>query len=105
MLTLMASYWLYRGGHRGQLIDIDRAAPLSASYQVDINHADWPEIIQLPGLGQTLAQRIVSDRRQNGPFQRIEDLQRVTGIGQRTLERLRPYLLPIPQETDWATVE
>ncbi len=105
LLVMMASYWIYRGGHEGKLIDIDRADPLQASYLVDINRADWPEMIQLPGLGETMARRIVSDRLQRGPFRSVEELDRVLGIGPRTMERLRPYLLPIPVDTDWATTD
>jgi competence protein ComEA len=102
LLVMMAAFWIYHGGHRGQLVDIDRAEPLTAPYLVDINRADWPEMIQLPGLGETLARRIVTDRVTHGEFRNIDELQRVEGIGRRTLERLRPYLLPIPQDTDWA---
>ena len=47
-------------------------------------------------LGETLAKRIVSDREQNGPFRDFDDLRRVRGIGPRTLERLTPYLQPLP---------
>lgn len=103
LLLMMACYWIYQGGHKGQLIDIDRADPLKASYRVDINQAKWPELLQLPGLGETLARRIVSDRLQQGPFESVEELDRVNGIGPRTMERLRPYLIPIPVDTDWAT--
>ena len=49
LLVLLASYWLYRGGHRGELIHIDRAPPLEAKFLVDLNRANWPELIQLPG--------------------------------------------------------
>ena len=101
----LACQWIYLGGHRGQLIEIDRAEPLTAEYLVDVNRADWPEMVQLPGLGETLAKRIVADRQKHGPFQDIDDLDRVNGIGLRTLERLRPYLLPIPKDTDWASLE
>jgi competence protein ComEA len=104
-LVLMAGYWFYLGGHRGQLIEIDRADPLTAKYEVDINRADWPEMVQLPGLGETLARRIITDRQQRGPFRDIDDLDRVDGIGLRTLERIRPYLIPIPDDADWAGVE
>ncbi|MDZ4656573.1 MAG: helix-hairpin-helix domain-containing protein [Bythopirellula sp.] len=104
-LLMLASYWLYLGGHRGQLIEIDRAEPLTAKYLVDVNRADWPEMIQLPGLGETLALRIIADRQEHGPFRDIEDLDRVEGIGLRTLERIRPYVLPIPKDTDWAGLE
>jgi competence protein ComEA len=104
-LVLMAAYWVYLGGHRGQLIEIDRADPLTAKYEVDINRADWPEMVQLPGLGETLARRIITDRQQRGPFRDIDDLDRVDGIGLRTLERIRPYLVPIPDDADWAGLE
>lgn len=104
-LLALACQWIYWGGHRGQLIEIDRAEPRTARYLVDINRADWPEMVQLPGLGETLAQRIIADRQQHGPFHDIDDLDRVNGIGLRTLERIRPYLLPIPKDTDWAALE
>lgn len=104
-VLMLASYWVYLGGHRGQLIEIDRAEPLSAKYLVDVNKADWPEMIQLPGLGETLALRIIADRQEHGPFLDVDDLDRVDGIGLRTLERIRPYLMPIPKDTDWAGLE
>jgi len=105
LLVLMACYWFYHGGHRGDLIEIDRASPLQARFQVDINRADWPEMIQLPGIGETLARRVIVERSENGPFRAVDDLTRVNGIGPRTLERMRPYLSPIPKDTDWAATE
>ncbi len=105
LLVMMACYWLYRGGQRGELIQIDRAAPLQARFQVDINRADWPEMIQLPAIGETLARRVIVERRENGPFRDLDELTRVRGIGLRTLEKIRPYLLPIPKDTEWAAVE
>ena len=99
-LALLAAVWWRHGGHRGEVIDIDRAPPLMAKFQVDVNKADWPELIQLPGIGPTLAQRLVDDREQKGAFRDFEDLSRVSGLGPRTLERIRPYLLPIPKDSD-----
>ncbi|HEX6961952.1 MAG TPA: helix-hairpin-helix domain-containing protein [Lacipirellula sp.] len=100
-LALLAAIWWRHGGHRGGVVDIDRAPPLVAKFQVDVNHAEWPELIQLPGIGPTLAQRLVEVREQNGPFRDIEELSRVRGLGPRTLERIKPYLLPIPKETEF----
>jgi len=102
LLVMSCCYWWYHDGHRGGLVEIDRAEPRQASYLVDINSADRPEIIQLPSLGETLAQRIIEHRNQNGLFRNLEDLKRVDGIGPKTLELIRPYLQPIPRETDWA---
>lgn len=97
-LALLALAWLRHGGHRGGVIDVDRATPLVAKFQVDVNRADWPELIQLPGVGQTLAERVVAERDLNGRFRSVDDLARVPGIGPRTLERMKPYLLPISSD-------
>jgi competence protein ComEA len=102
---LAVCYWGYLGGHRGGLIEIERATPRQAKFLVDINRTDWPEILQLPGLGETLAQRVLAERQDRGPFLDVDDLVRVNGIGPKTLEKLRPYLLPIPKDTDWAELE
>jgi competence protein ComEA len=95
-------YWFVHGGHRGKLIDIDRTEPLTARYQVDINKAQWPEFAELPEVGETLARRIVDARQEGGKFRDHDDLQRVRGIGPRTLEKMRPYLMPMPDQADVA---
>ena len=48
-LLAMAVYWLRAGGHRGQLVDMDQAAPTSARFTVDINRATWPELAAAAG--------------------------------------------------------
>jgi competence protein ComEA len=95
-MALMIGHWVYQGGLKGQMIEVDRVEPGTITYTVDLNSADWPELTVLPGLGETLAKRIVADRDQNGPFRDFDDLRRIRGIGPRTLERLTPYLRPIP---------
>jgi competence protein ComEA len=94
-LAATIGWWVHHGGAGGRLIEIERAEPLAARFEVDINVADWPELMLLPGIGETLAQRIV-EARQNEPFREHEDLLRVKGIGPKTLERIRPYLRPMP---------
>jgi competence protein ComEA len=61
--------------------------------QVAINTAAVEEIMQLPGIGRTKAEAIIAYREEHGPFQRAEELLNVTGIGEKTLEKLRPYLI------------
>jgi competence protein ComEA len=102
-LALLAAAWWRHGGGRGGLVDVDRAAPLVAKFQVDVNRADWPELIQLPGVGLVLAERWIAERERGGEFQSLEDLSRIRGVGPRTLERIRPYLLPIPTDVEWAS--
>lgn len=58
--------------------------------------SSWPELAQLPQIGETLARRIVESREADGPFLDHDDLLRVRGIGPKTLEGIRPYLLPMP---------
>ncbi len=94
-LCAIAVYWVAKGGPRGNLIEIERAAPLQVDFQLDVNEADWPELTLLPGVGETLARRIVESRRKDGPFMDHEDLRRVEDIGPKTLAKLRPFLKPI----------
>jgi competence protein ComEA len=60
------------------------------------------QFAELPDVGETLARRIIESRDAAGPFGDHDDLLRVRGIGPRTLERLKPYLLPMPNQQDVA---
>ncbi|HEX3728056.1 MAG TPA: helix-hairpin-helix domain-containing protein [Pirellulales bacterium] len=101
-LASLALYWVAQGGVRGRLIEIDRAARQTASFEVDVNEADWPELSQLPEIGETLARRIVESRLAEGPFADLDELRRVRGIGPKTLERIKPHLRPIPRNSNVA---
>lgn len=59
---------------------------------VNINTADLALLDTLPGIGPTTAQRIIDFREANGPFNQVDDLLKVAGIGPVTLERLRPFI-------------
>jgi competence protein ComEA len=100
LMALFATFgwWVSQGGLAGRLIELEPARPQTASFQVDINAAEWPELVQLPGIGPTLAQRIVASRQADGPYLDHDDLRRrVRGIGPKTLEKIRPYLRPMPE--------
>ena len=96
-LVSLVAYWQIQSRKAGGLIEIDRATRQTATFQVDLNQAEWPEFAQLPGIGETLARRIVESRASAGPFISLEDVQRVNGIGPKTMERLRPFLLPMAE--------
>ena len=49
---------------------------------LDLNRATNGELAQLPGIGEELARRIVEYREANGPFESIEELMEVSGIGE-----------------------
>ncbi len=59
---------------------------------VDINKATVESLTTVPGIGKVTAERIVKWRETNGPFRRVEDLMKVKGIGDKTFDRLRPYI-------------
>lgn len=63
-----------------------------AGATIDINRASAGELEALPGVGPALAARIVAFREANGPFATADGLDAVSGIGARTLERLRPFV-------------
>ena len=61
------------------------------TFPVNINTASKKELDALPGIGETLAQRIIDYRSANGPFSTVDELTKVKGIGAKTLEKLKPY--------------
>lgn len=61
----------------------------SASEPVNINTAGADELDSLPGVGPATAQAIIDEREANGPFESVEDIQRVSGIGEKKFEKLK----------------
>ena len=63
-----------------------------ANSKININKGDIEELKKLPGVGDSLAQRIISYRKENGQFKSIEDLKNVSGIGEKKFESLKEYI-------------
>jgi competence protein ComEA len=59
--------------------------PAASTELIDINSASQSELETLPGIGPTTARKIIDYREENGPFQAIEDIMNVSGIGPRHL--------------------
>ena len=59
---------------------------------VNINTADLNELQKLPGVGPSMAQRILDYRSTNGPFKSVDELAEVKGIGPKKLEKMRAYV-------------
>lgn len=60
---------------------------------VAINRATVEEIMQLNGIGPAKAEAIISYREEHGPFQSVEELLEVSGIGEKTLEKIRDQII------------
>jgi competence ComEA-like helix-hairpin-helix protein len=71
---------------------IGRSVAPDTSAKLDLNTASIDELQRLPKIGSKMAQRIVEFRRQYGPFRKLDDLQQVKGIGEKTLQILKPYI-------------
>jgi competence protein ComEA len=99
-LGAIVGWWASHGGLAGRLIEVNQSRCLTARFEVDVNTAATPELMQLPGVGPKLAGRIIESRQSAGPFRQPGDLRRVTGIGQKRLDHIRPYLSPMALEGD-----
>lgn len=73
-------------------VPVNRPESRRYEFQLDVNTATWVEWMQLEGIGEGLARRIVEDREANGPFATVDDVARVKGVGDTTLEKIRPWL-------------
>jgi competence protein ComEA len=80
---------------QGLRIDAKPMAPAKRilyGIPIDLNEIRTEELGLLPGIGPTLAQRIVRYREDKGRFTRLEELRNVSGIGGKKFESLRRYL-------------
>ena len=67
--------------------------PGGPTFHVNVNQADWVTLSLIPGVGEKLAKAIVDARLDHGgKFESLDDLLKVDGIGEKMLEKLRPYL-------------
>jgi hypothetical protein len=89
--------------HAGQAVELDPrcaavVAPLPArqrlllGIRMELNAASAGELEALPRIGPVLAARIVAGR----PYASVEDLERVKGIGPKTVQLLRPFVTALP---------
>jgi len=57
--------------------------------KINLNTASAKELTSLPGIGEVLAARIVAYREERGPFQTLDDIMQVSGIGSKVVEEIR----------------
>lgn len=83
-ISLLIMRWLSIGGVGSK--------PADLHHRIDLNNATRAELLQVPGIGENLAARILSCREAKGGFRSVEELHEVYGIGPVTLEKLRPWV-------------
>ncbi|WP_299757137.1 ComEA family DNA-binding protein [uncultured Chloroflexus sp.] len=69
-----------------------QAATSDQARLINLNRASAAELEELPGIGVALAARIVERRETKGPYQRVEELREVTGIGEKLFNQIAPLV-------------
>jgi competence protein ComEA len=93
ILALLGIQFARLAGWGLRPLEVVRPEDRKYEFKIDVNNASWVEWIQLEGIGEATAKKIVADREANGPFVSVDDVQRVKGIGPATLEKIRPWLV------------
>jgi competence ComEA-like helix-hairpin-helix protein len=91
LIAVFGIHYALAAGLWGDSPKITSGAQLP-SHQVDINTAEWWELQAVHGIGEARARDIVAHRQRHGPYETVGDLTKVSGIGAKTIERLRPHL-------------
>ncbi len=73
-------------------IDAQTDETLEEVLMININTDNVYELMQLDGIGEKTAKRIIEYRKENGDFEVIEDLMRVDGIGEKKFEDVKDYI-------------
>ncbi len=73
---------------------------LSSRPKVNVNTGGISELTRLPGIGETLAARIIAYRTVHGPFTRVDELKAVSGIGDKVVTQVRDLVTLEPKKSE-----
>ncbi len=99
-LSLLLMGWHAWSSQRGSCRPSTLESDILDTQTLDLNQADRAQLLQLPGVGDNLAGRILVYREQHRGFHNVDELRNVGGIGPKMIERLRPLLYVSPLDGD-----
>ena len=91
-LLALAVLLVAAAGHLPEEVGLAAVPAREARAAIDVNSSPWYELTYLPGVGEVKAREIVRVRRELGPFQGLEDLEKVAGIGPATVRVIKAFL-------------
>lgn len=84
-------HYITQDSGKGVIVSEDKSSE-NLSLVININTANETELEQLPGIGASIAGRIIDYRNKNGKFKAIEDIKNVTGIGETKFEKIKDLI-------------
>ncbi|EUJ32820.1 putative DNA internalization-related competence protein [Listeria floridensis FSL S10-1187] len=83
---------LTQGDSSSPVVQTGLASDSAEKSKVNLNQATATELEQVPGIGKAKAEAIIAHREKEGLFETVDGLTEVSGIGAKTLEKLKAYL-------------
>ncbi len=94
-VILILAFIIYNHGHVAEPWSRPPAGDVEPfpGFPVDINRANVPTLMILPGVGPKMAEAIIAERKKRGGFSSINDIGKVRGIGKEKLKALKDFII------------
>ena len=96
IFLLVSGFWYshlyYDGKMIQETVPVVETVEIAVDDAINLNTASKEELMLLDGIGEKMAERILTYREEHGPFAKIEDIQNVKGIGEKTYAKIAEEL-------------